>query len=166
MKKLRILIADPDRDFLVSYEKLVSGDGHEPVIVFDGTQVLSAVSGNNIEIVILSENIPRISCREIVSLLNEMNIPVVVTMEKNPGADRLRERCDKRFTGSAGPDRGAAPADTEAAGAADTEAAGAADTGAVREPGTGAPDRAADKERQRERRRHRAPRPCSDRTAS
>ena len=89
VKKLRILIADPDRDFLVSYEKLVSGDGHEPVIVFDGTQVLSAVSGNNIEIVILSEKIPRISCRKIVSLLNEMNIPVVVTMENNPGADLL-----------------------------------------------------------------------------
>ncbi|MBQ8975016.1 MAG: response regulator transcription factor [Oscillospiraceae bacterium] len=87
-----ILLADPDRDILMCYRRILSHDGHDVTTAFDGTQVIGAVAGKKFDLVILSGNIPRVSCRHIVELLNEENIPVIVTLDRALSADMLMDR--------------------------------------------------------------------------
>ncbi len=89
VRKLRILIADPDRDFLDSFSELLQNDGNTVTTVFDGTQVVSSVSDHQPDLVILDNNIPRINSSDLTAMLNEMNIPVIIVLGKNPDADLL-----------------------------------------------------------------------------
>lgn len=89
---MRILIADPDRDFLESFSGLLGAEGHDIQTVFDGTQVISAVSDRETDLVILSRDIPRLTFREITATLNEMDIPVIIVLGNKPGADMLLDK--------------------------------------------------------------------------
>ena len=88
---VNILIADPDRDFLMSFKALLEIAKHTVTTVFDGTQVIAKLASEQFDTVILNENIPRVPCRDIVKVLNEDNIPVLVISEKGVDAAMLSD---------------------------------------------------------------------------
>lgn len=76
---MRVMLANHDRDFLLAFTRLIEYENDEVTAVFDGTQVISKLaSQQKPDIVVLDENIPRISSREILKQLNESNIPVII----------------------------------------------------------------------------------------
>lgn len=79
---MKILIADSDRDLLISYKKFLELDSHEVLTVFDGAQVILQLSNNTYDIVILNKNIPRVNFKQIIKMLNDNNIPVIVLSDK------------------------------------------------------------------------------------
>lgn len=89
--KLKILAGSPERDFLTSFKKLLELSENQVETVFDGTQVVSKMAETKFDAVILSDNIPRINCREIVKILNEENIPVIVISDKKTGSGILSD---------------------------------------------------------------------------
>jgi len=89
---MKILLADPDRDFLKSYEKILELDGHEVETAFDGTQVLSKTAGSRYDLVILDSELPRIDSRRIVRHLNEEGVrAAVLSLEGKKTEERFRE---------------------------------------------------------------------------
>lgn len=81
---MNVLIADPDRDFLMSYKTLLELLENTVQTVFDGTQVISKLAAEKFDAVILSENIPRIKCRDILKVLKDDEIPsIVITSKKD-----------------------------------------------------------------------------------
>ena len=89
---MNILIADPDRDFLMSFKNLLELSDNTVQTVFDGTQVISKLTGKKFDSVILNENIPRINYKDILKILNENNIPVIVILEKRVNSGMLSEK--------------------------------------------------------------------------
>ncbi len=79
---MKILLADPDRDFLMSFKKLLELDSHDVTAAFDGTQVINYIANIKFDIVILRRNIPRVSSKQIVKTLNHENIPVIMLIDK------------------------------------------------------------------------------------
>lgn len=86
---MKILIADPDRDFLVSFQRLLELSEIEVTTAFDGTQVINKTAQQFFDLVVLSYNIPRISYRELLKMLNENNIPVILLLRNRINADIL-----------------------------------------------------------------------------
>lgn len=81
---MNLLIADPDRDFLLSYKTLLELSENTVQTVFDGTQVISKLASEKFDAVILNENIPRIKCADILKMLRDDKIPsLVITAKKN-----------------------------------------------------------------------------------
>ena len=89
---MNILIADSDRDFLMSFKNLFELSDNTVQTVFDGTQVISKLTGDKFDSVILNENIPRINYRDILKILNENNIPVIVILDKSVNSGMLSEK--------------------------------------------------------------------------
>ncbi len=79
---MRILFAAPDRDLLECFREILKEDLGETVTAFDGTQVLSLISQEPFDIVILDSGIPRIGYRELIARIREKKIPSVVLSEK------------------------------------------------------------------------------------
>ena len=79
---MNVLIADPDRDFLMSYKTLLELLENTVQTVFDGTQVISKLAAEKFDAVILNENIPRIKCRDILKVLKDDKIPSLVITSK------------------------------------------------------------------------------------
>ena len=75
---MKILLADPDRDFLTSYGKILEIDGHEVETAFDGTQVITKTAGSRFDLVLLNSDLPRIDSVRIVCHLNEEGVPAAV----------------------------------------------------------------------------------------
>ena len=79
---MKILIADADRDLLISYKKLLELDSHEVFTVFDGAQAVMQLANNKFDIVVLNRNIPRVNSGQIIKMLNDDNVPVIVLSDK------------------------------------------------------------------------------------
>ena len=86
---MNILIADSDRDFLMSFQKVLEYEGHNVSTVFDGTQVITKITESSYDIVILEQNIPRIDSRDIIKLLNEEQTPVIMILDKKINSEIL-----------------------------------------------------------------------------
>ena len=86
---MNILIADSDRDFLMTFKKMLEYASHTVTTVFDGTQVITKIAASNFDVVILEQNIPRVKTRDIVKLLNEEKIPVIVILDKKINSEIL-----------------------------------------------------------------------------
>lgn len=74
---MKILFAAPDRDLLASYQKLLETDFGEVVTAFDGTQVLSLLSGETFDLVILDRLLPRVELKRLLYKIREKVIPVI-----------------------------------------------------------------------------------------
>ena len=79
---MKILIADSDRDLLISYKKLLELDSNDVIAVFDGAQAIMQLANNKFDVVILNRNIPRVDSKQIIKMLNDDNIPVIVLSDK------------------------------------------------------------------------------------
>lgn len=87
---MRVMLANHDRDFLLSFTRLLEYENDDVTAVFDGTQVISKLaSQQKPDIVVLDENIPRISSREILKQLNESNIPVIMISDRKINSGKL-----------------------------------------------------------------------------
>lgn len=89
---LKILIADPDRDFLQTFSQYFMLDGSEVQTAFDGTQVIRKVVGMTPDLVILGYDIPRVGAVELITQLNEKNIPVIAMLREKVNSDHLLRR--------------------------------------------------------------------------
>lgn len=75
---MNILLADPDRDFLNAFQRLLTAEQHIVRTSFDGTQVIRKLAETKDELVILNDVLPRIPSQEILKMLNDDNLPVIV----------------------------------------------------------------------------------------
>ena len=90
---MRVMLANHDRDFLLAFTRLIEYENDEVTAVFDGTQVISKLaSQQKPDIVVLDENIPRISSREILKQLNESNIPVIMISDRKINSGKLMDK--------------------------------------------------------------------------
>ncbi len=89
---MKILIADSDRDLLLSYKKLLELSAHEVTTVFDGAQVILQLANTRFDIVLINRNIPRVDSKQIVKMLNEENIPVIVMLDQKITSGILLDR--------------------------------------------------------------------------
>ncbi len=86
---MRILFAASDRDLLRCYERLLSSEDRTADTAFDGTQVLTKLSAERYDLLILSQDIQRVDCRRIVGFCNGEQIPVIVLTFERPGLRTL-----------------------------------------------------------------------------
>lgn len=89
---MKILIADPDRDFLQSFKKYLECFSYEIDTAFDGTQVIRKITETSFDMVLLGQNIPRVPWSELVRQLNEKKIPSIVMLREKVNSDLLRAR--------------------------------------------------------------------------
>ena len=90
-KEMKILFAAPDRDLLECYTQLLTSDFGEIVTAFDGTQVLSLLSAERFDLVILDRDIPRIEHKRILSRIRDARIPAVLLTNSPVSARPLTE---------------------------------------------------------------------------
>ena len=81
---MRILFAAQDRDLLRCYARLLEDDETTVQTAFDGTQVLSKLRETRFDLLIVSEDIPRIPLRQIISYCNDEGFPVLVLTAARP----------------------------------------------------------------------------------
>ncbi|MBQ7653503.1 MAG: hypothetical protein IJS17_00340 [Clostridia bacterium] len=77
---MKILFAAPDRDLVKCYQNLLSNDEVSVQTAYDGAQALTKLSEERFDLLIVSQDIPRISAREIVNFCNKNEILVIVLM--------------------------------------------------------------------------------------
>lgn len=83
-EKPKILFAEEDRDLAESIERFLSGMGYEVNIVYDGAQALVAFEQNRYSLIVLSENLSRVSTENVVrSLKKASSAPILLISEKN-----------------------------------------------------------------------------------
>ncbi|MBQ5953105.1 MAG: response regulator transcription factor [Lachnospiraceae bacterium] len=74
---MRILLAAPDRDILMCYERLLSQEGHEVTTAFDGMQLPQLLAGGGPEAAILDPDLPGLDRVRILRMFAENGIPVI-----------------------------------------------------------------------------------------
>lgn len=80
---MKLLLADHNRDFLITYNKVLEYEGFKVTPVFDGIQAIMKISGNKYDIVLINDNIPRVNSKRIIRQLNSDNIPSLVFLEND-----------------------------------------------------------------------------------
>ena len=86
---MKILFAAPDRDLLACYRELLQPLFGEIVTAFDGTQVLSLLSAEHFDVLLLDRNIPRVEHKTILARVRESGIPVIVLTDEPVGVHAL-----------------------------------------------------------------------------
>ena len=85
---MRILLAAPDRDLLECYRSILQADFGETVTAFDGTQVLSLISVEEYDLIILDRALPRIPLKQLLTRIRRKGIPVIALTDE-PVSSRL-----------------------------------------------------------------------------
>ena len=75
---MELLLADPDRDFLAAYQRLLTLSGYDTTTVFDSTQVVTHLNSKHYDIVILSKQLMRISVSELIAQCKQKGIPCII----------------------------------------------------------------------------------------
>ncbi len=86
---MKILLADSDRDLLMSYERLLTLDGHEVQTAFDGTQVAAMPPRALYDAAVLAEDLPRVSHEDLVRMLQGQGTPVIALLTRRVTARHL-----------------------------------------------------------------------------
>ncbi len=86
---MRILLADPNRDFLRAYDKLLTLRGYEIAVCFEGTETVRMLSAGRFDLLIVNEMLPLVSCERIVTLAGETNTPCIVLLRRKVSAGIL-----------------------------------------------------------------------------
>lgn len=86
---MKVLIAAPDRDFLMSYQKLLEAEGWEVTTSFDGFQFMACLQEKKFDFVILDRSLPRVEHERLMKLINEMKTPAIILQGKRMNAGLL-----------------------------------------------------------------------------
>ena len=86
---MRILLADQNRDLLKSYHKLLTLRGYEVSVCFEGAETVRMLSAGQLDLLIVNESLPLISCEKIVGLAREKNVPSIVLLNRKVSAGLL-----------------------------------------------------------------------------
>ena len=86
---MKILLADPDRDFVWSYREILEQCGNQVTTAFDGAQVINKAFTDKYDEVIMSSEMPRVNRRDIVQMLNSEKCPVILMMTGRVNSDIL-----------------------------------------------------------------------------
>ena len=89
---MRILFAAPDRDLLRCYGTLLAGPDRTVETAFDGVQVLRLLSEGDWDLLILSQDIPRIDWHRIVEHCLRESHPVLLLTAEQPDLRLLRNK--------------------------------------------------------------------------
>ena len=79
---MRILLADPNRDLLSSYQALLEKNGHTVRIAFDGARVLTLLGESAFDFAIVNERLPRIRHDRVIRNLHDAEIPILVLLDR------------------------------------------------------------------------------------
>ncbi|MBQ9544817.1 MAG: response regulator transcription factor [Clostridia bacterium] len=90
---MKLLFAAPDRDLLDCFKRLLEPDFSETVTAFDGTQVISLLSAEKFDLVILDRELPRVGREKIFTQIRELNVPVIELICSPAGMRRLTDAC-------------------------------------------------------------------------
>lgn len=74
---MRILFADPARELIEIYEKLLGRSGHEVVPAYDGVQAMEAIRKEVPDLLILRETLPRYDANHVLETAKACRIPVI-----------------------------------------------------------------------------------------
>ena len=85
---MKILFAAPDRDLLECFKQLFETDLGETVTAFDGTQVMTLLSAEDFDVLIIDRKIPRVDYKVIIELANSKKVPAIVLTDEPAGARR------------------------------------------------------------------------------
>ena len=72
-----VLLADQNRDILLTYQNLFALRGDHTVCVFDGTQALTALTENRFDLLIINQQLPRVFSKQIITYAKEQHIPSI-----------------------------------------------------------------------------------------
>ena len=83
---MKIVFASPERDLLLSYGRLLKDKGHNVITAFDGTQVVGSL-GENPDILIIDEKMPRIPSGRLVETANKNGVPAIIMTYRADASD-------------------------------------------------------------------------------
>ena len=86
---MRVLLADPDRDMLFAYRRLMELAGHAAKTAFDGAQVLDILETASFDLAVVSERLPRIAHERVMCSLIGKGVPAVVLLDAPVSVKRL-----------------------------------------------------------------------------
>lgn len=89
---MRLLLAAPDRDLLLTYKKLLSLGGLDVTDVFDGPQLVGSIAENSFDLVILDRSLPRMDYSDAMRLISERGIPSIVLLPRKVTPKVLLEK--------------------------------------------------------------------------
>ena len=89
---MRILLAAPDRDLLECYRSILQADFGETVTAFDGTQVLSLLSAEEFDLIILERALPRIPIKQLLTRIRRKGIPVIALTDEPVSSHLLTDQ--------------------------------------------------------------------------
>jgi DNA-binding response OmpR family regulator len=93
-RKLRVLIADDDRDLALTWMMLLRDEGHEVHAVYSGRYVMGAVIDIDPDVVLLDIDLPGFSGWEVAKMIrerrgNERPVLVGISGKNKDGADKI-----------------------------------------------------------------------------
>ncbi len=81
---MKLLLADGDRDVLLSFEHLLTMAGHTVITAFDGARVIDCFNEDKPDLLILGEELPDAVHQRLISLYQGAGIPVLVLLRSKP----------------------------------------------------------------------------------
>ena len=86
---MKALLADPDRDMLFAYRRLMELAGHAAETAFDGVQVLDILETACFDLAVVSERLPRIAHERVIRRLISKGVPAIVLLDAPVSVGRL-----------------------------------------------------------------------------
>ena len=86
---LKVLLADPNRDILLTYQKLFELRGDTAECAFDGTQALACLTRGGYQLVIVNSHLPRVRAEKIIGIAREQNIPCIALIDTHLRSSHL-----------------------------------------------------------------------------
>ena len=86
---MRVLLADPDRDMLFAYRRLLEIAGYAAETAFDGEQALALLDTASFDLAIVNERLPRLAHERIMRALRGKGVPVIVLLDAPVNMKRL-----------------------------------------------------------------------------
>ena len=79
---MRIIFADPDRELVAAYEKLLAQEGHQVVPAFDGVQVMESLKSGLPGLLVMRGELPLLSTETILRTAKNAAVPTLLLREE------------------------------------------------------------------------------------
>ena len=86
---MKLLLADPNRDLLKAYHKLLAGRGYDVSVCFEGTETVRMLSAGQFDLLIVNEALPLIPYEKLVAFARETHTASIVLLRRKVSAGLL-----------------------------------------------------------------------------